>query len=274
MEGIAYRMLGSMTDAEDVVQDAWFRWVDTRLDEVDSPTAYLATTVSRLCIDRLRKRKVEKLNYVGTWLPEPVQAEVHEEPEARLLLADSVSYAFLFLLEKLNPHERAVFILKEAFGIDHEAVAGMLDIQVTHSRQLLRRARTKMADWEGAVQPAKENARAVIESFVAAAESGDVTALAATLSDDVISYSDGGGRASAALIPLYGISKVTTVLLHLISRQSGPLRLEWMGINGDWGFVAYEGDQIHSVTTAVVVDGKIERLFVMRNPDKLNAFAA
>lgn len=272
MRNIAYRMLGSMSEAEDVVQDAYFRWLRVDPDKVDSSPAYLASTVTRLCIDKLRRRKIEKLNYIGPWLPEPLIDEVgsgDELPQA-LEMAESISIAFLHLLEGLAPLERAVFILREAFDLAHEEIATTLHINPPHARQLHRRAKAKLGNFSSAAAPASEpHAKEVLHSFLEAAVTGNLEGLKALLADDIIAYSDGGGRVPAALIPLVGVDKVCTVLLHLLGRQQEPLTFRWGYINDSYGLIVYQGEAVHSVTTAEVRDGKIRRLFTTRNPGKL-----
>lgn len=270
MYGIAYRMLGSLSDAEDVVQDAWFRWRGTDVHALESPGAYLATMISRMCIDRLRRRRIEKQNYVGPWLPEPL-VTVADEPDASVSRAESISMAFLHVLENLSPLERGAFILKDVFDYSHDAIADALDIQPAHSRQLLRRARARLDKFDVApTMSTEEDTRALLESFLDAVMNGEIEHLRTLLSEDVIALSDGGGRASAALIPLVGFEKVTTVLLHLVKNQETPLRFERAIVNGMPGTVAYQGDELHSVHTADVKDGKIVRIYSIRNPDKLH----
>ena len=270
--GIAYRMLGSFSDAEDAVQDAWFRWQDANLSIIESPRAYLASTVSRLCIDRHRRRKLERMLYTGPWLPEPVDDAILEqinEPEADLELVESVSMAFLLLLQKLPPMERAVFILKESFDLGHVEIAAMLNVRPAHSRQLLRRARQKVNSDKLDLQM-DEDIKPLMESFLEAATTGNLSELQNLMTDDIVAYSDGGGRASAALIPLEGKDRVSTVLLHLLSRQLEPLKAEWRRLNGNISLVLREGNSVHSTHAVSVRDGKIHRIYTMRNPDKLH----
>lgn len=275
MYGIAYRMLGTLTDAEDVVQDAYFRWQAVDLDRVESPRAYLATAVSRLCVDRLRRRKIEKLNYTGPWLPEPMPTDEAAglDPESASMRAESISIAFLHLLERLTPAERGVFVLKEAFDIDHGSIATMLDIEVAHSRQLLRRARQRLGDIPASVHATPdEDSLALLQAFAEAAASGNMDKLKNMLAEDAISYSDGGGRASAALIPLNGRDKVSTVLMHLVQHRMDGVDFAFEIVNGGWGLVGYQDNEIFSVTTACIECGVITALYTMRNPAKLGSF--
>lgn len=272
MYGVAYRMLGSISDAEDIVQDAWFRWRDIPVDEITSPRAWLATAVSRLCIDRQRRRKVEKLNYTGPWLPEPVAVEIDEpaDPERHRSIAENISIAFLFLLEKLSPLERAVYILKECFDFAHDEIAAMLDIKTAHSRQLLRRARHQLGVIpESTWQVPDEETKAAMQRFAQALAAHDLDALRELLADDIVAYSDGGGRVRAAIIPLVGFDKVTTVFLHLIERGKVGADLRWCLVNGAWGSISRDEDGIYTITTMEVRDGRIARIFAIRNPDKL-----
>lgn len=267
--GVAYRMLGSVGESEDVIQDAYLRWSGTHLRSIDSPAAFLTSVVCRLCIDKLRKRKVEKLNYVGPWLPDPIPTQ--SGPEEDLVSVESISMAFMVVLEKLNPFERAVFILREAFDVTHIDIAEMLQISACHSRQLLHRAK-KVMQSVSKVPQINEEVMPLVNAFLAAAQSGKTESLKSILCEDVIAYSDGGGRASAALIPLVGPEMVTTVFTHLISKAGQRLDTKWILTNQQWGLLAYEGDQLSSVTTFELKDGKIFRIYVMRNPDKLIAF--
>lgn len=269
MYALAYRMLGSISDAEDVVQDAFFRWRGVDLSRVDSPRAYLSTVVSRLCVDRQRRRKIEKLNYIGPWLPEPVDTG-EPGPAERSEVAESISFAFLHLLETLNPLERAVFILRESFDLPHDSVASMLDIEPAYSRQLLRRAKAKLGDFRNAAaQEPGEEVRRLLATFAEATASGDLDKLREVLADDVVSLSDGGGRVTAALIPLYGFDRVTRVLIHVTRKNLGNVAREWRHINGNWGLVSRGDDGVHSVTTVAIENGRITTLFVVRNPAKL-----
>jgi RNA polymerase sigma-70 factor (ECF subfamily) len=183
---------------------------------------------------------------------------------------ENVSVAFLFLLEKLTPLERAVFILKESLDFAHKEIAAMLGIETAHSRQLLRRARDRLGEIpDSTCQLADDESKAVMQRFTEALASRDLESLRQLLTDDIIAYSDGGGRVAAALIPLVGFDKVTTVLLHLVKRGAIPEESRWHIINGAWGRVMYEDGGVHSVTTVEIRDGKICRIYTMRNPDKL-----
>ncbi len=273
--GIAYRMLGSASDAEDVLQEAYLKWSVTRLRDIDNPEAFLTSIVSRLCIDKLRKRKIEKLNYIGPWLPEPVP--VDDDPEANLARYETINMAFLVMLESLNPLERAVFILKEAFDLSHNSIADRLQISACYSRQLVRRARQRVKPAN--IPESNIEAKPLVEAFFEALESGETSALHQLLREDVTAYTDGGGRVSAAVIPLRGKDMVIQVFSHLAKKNAGQLSITWANVNGQWGVIFYEASssfpakRIDSVITFELDSGKISNIFVMRNPDKLKAFA-
>lgn len=276
--GIAYRMLGSVSDAEDILQDAYLRWQDVNLNDVNSPQAYLASMVTRQCIDRLRQAKVERLLYKGPWLPEPIGEEVSHElsdPEASQSQAEYISMGFLMLLENLPPMERAVFILREAFDLGHDQIASMLDVTTPNSRQLLHRARQRMdqADHDAASRQAtglEPNLRQMLTRFMDAASTGNLEALHELMTDDIVAYTDGGGKVSAAIIPLEGKDRVGTVLSHVISNTAPKVTMDWTIINGAPALVMRDKDGIHSTHSIELKDGKVHRIYSMRNPDKLS----
>jgi len=270
--GIAYRMLGTLGDAEDVLQDTYLRWSRTDPVKVDSPGAYLTGIVSRLCIDRLRQLKREREHYRGPWLPEPVLTE--NEPLDSQVTWESLSTAFMLMLEKLSPMERAVFILREAFDLPHEEIAELLGIRSPNARQLARRAKLRIGNDAEEIPPnaANEDAKTLMDRFIDAAQRNDMERLKTMLTDDVIAYSDGGGRVSAAIIPLEGIERVLTVLLHIYNRLAQPVEFTWLPVNNGHGVAIYEAGKLNSVTTFEIAGGKLRRLYIMRNPDKLNTF--
>lgn len=267
MLNLAYRMLGSYTDAEDVVQDAYFRWRQINVTRLHNPAAYLMKTVTHLCIDGLRQRKVEKLNYPGHWLPEPMifdtdPAESHENIE-------SLGFGLLFLLERLMPLERAVFTLREAFDLDHLEIAGLLQISSANSRQLLRRAKARL-DLKNQPNPINlSESKQLLERFYSAMETGEFGYLGKSLVEEVEAISDGGGKASAALIRLKGITRVTTVLGSVLSKQKNSYRWESGIVNGESALLAWEGNTLSSVTLLYGKDQQVARILIIRNPEKL-----
>lgn len=270
--GIAYRMLGTLSDAEDVLQEAYLRWSRTNPEQIDSPVAYLTSTVSRLCIDRLRQLKRERERYRGPWLPEPVLTD--DEAFDLQSTFESLSTAFMLMLEQLSPMERAVFILREAFELPHDDIAKVLDIQSANARQLARRARLRLGDQAQEMTTSRhdEKAKHLMTRFIDAAEQDDLDALKSMLADDVIAYSDGGGRVSAAIIPLQGIQRVVNVFLHIFKKLERPVEFVWLPVNCDEGIAIYEAGKLNSVTTFEIEDNRLRRLYIMRNPDKLSSF--
>ena len=205
---IVYRMLGSASDAEDVLQDAWLRYGRVERSMIRSPKALATTIVTRLCLDRLKAARTTREEYIGPWLPEPVLTSEVAGPDAILQRSESVMLAFLVLLEKLSPEERAAFLLKDVFEYDHSEIAEMLGTTTENSRQLLHRAKTRLAEGRPRLTGTTQSRRAIAERFARAFSSGDGSALTALLAKDVGLWSDGGGKASAARRPLIGRDQV------------------------------------------------------------------
>ncbi|MDT9685943.1 RNA polymerase sigma-70 factor [Streptomyces sp. TRM76323] len=274
MFGLAYRMLGSAAEAEDVVQDAYLRWSGTERDRIDRPGAWLAKVVTNLCLNRLTSARARREQYPGPWLPEPVVTEEGalgplESAERR----EAVSTALLVLLERLTPTERAVYVLREAFAYSHREIAGVLDISEANSRQLHRRAAARVAAAETRFTERDERRhRELVESFVAAARDGDLASLEKTLAADVVWWGDGGGVVSAARRPIEGREKVLRFLGGLVARHAGRLRLASVRINGEPALVAWAGPTLVAVASFVVRDGAIAAVHNVVNPEKL-AFA-
>src|SRR5690242_16163311 len=268
--GLAYRMLGSRSDAEDVVQDAYLRFA--RAQDVHNAEAFLVTVVTRLCLDRLKSAKAQREVYVGPWLPEPVFDAEGLSADAATELADDLSFALLLALERLSPLERAAFLLRDVFDRPFSEVAGMLERSAAACRQLAARARRAMRD-ERPAPPAPPDSHArLLTAFCEAASSGDVSALAALLREDAIAITDGGGRKTAALNPIRGAQKIIRFLIGLAGKNADrDIRIVPMLINGSAGALLYfDGEVDH--TLSVAIDGeqeKIAAIYVVRNPDKL-----
>ncbi|MFW6690806.1 RNA polymerase sigma-70 factor [Streptomyces sp. MAR4 CNX-425] len=269
--GLAYRLLGSMWDAEDVVQEAWLRWERTDRGAVREPRAYLTTVVSRLALDQLRSARVTREAYPGPWLPEPVPTD-ELGPLDTAELKDTVAYATMHLLERLTPPERAVFVLREAFQLAHEEIARTVGVSPANARQLYRRAQQRLAGGAERFQlSAKEHER-LVTRFLDAARGGDLDALTRLLSDDVVAWNDGGGKIRAALRPVVGRANVTAFLRGLVTRY--PLT------NGR--VIDVNGAPALSISVAgsyrvVVLDaheGRIRGIFAVLNPDKLGRVCA
>jgi RNA polymerase sigma-70 factor (ECF subfamily) len=264
LAGLAYRMLGSVTDAEDIVQDAFLRWRDVDHDAIEQPRAYLARVVSRLCLDRMKSASRRREHYVGTWLPEPVVAE----PGQRL--ADDLSVALLLALERLSPLERAAFLLHDVFDMDYAGVADSIGRSEAACRQLAARAREHVRDERPRYERNDDDARKLADAFVAAAATGDVDGLARLLADDVVLYSDGGGKRRAALKPIVGKARVLRFCEGVQRRGGGYVahRIEPTALNGLPGFVARSDEGTETIAFEVALD-RIVAIYIVRNPDKL-----
>jgi RNA polymerase sigma-70 factor (ECF subfamily) len=276
--GLAYRMLGSMADAEDAVQDAYVRWHATDRDRVSDPKAFLMTTTTRICLDRLTSARARREEYVGPWLPEPVVDTAALAPDSRTELAEDLSIALLLTLDRLSPLERAAFLLHDVFDFSFSEVAAALDRSDAACRQLAARARAHVKDVRprGAAAPAAhaENVEAkhaeLIWAFLTASRSGDLNALTQLLADDVRVVTDGGGKVTAALKVIEGADRASRFLVGAVRkgwRDDYTLRLAT--INGLPGVIADSPDGPFQ-TTAFEIDGGVVRaLYIVRNPDKL-----
>ena len=265
---VAYRMLGSVAEAEDVVQDAFLRWSGAPRGEIAEPRAYLTRTVTRLCVDRLKSARARREQYVGTWLPEPLVEDAAAEPGAAL--AHELSVALLVTLERLSPLERAAFLLHDVFELGWPEVAQTLERSEPAVRQLASRAREHVRHDRQRFQASDEEAARLADAFHAAVVGGDVSAISQLLAADAIFYSDGGGKRRAALNPIYGRDKILRFLIGVAAKR-GPLEPEafrraW--INGMPGLVIHSPDGVETLALEIA-DGAIAALYAVRNPDKL-----
>lgn len=266
--GIAYRMLGSVMDADDVVQEAYLRWERADRASVDSPRAYLSTIVTRLSIDALRAARRRREVYVGEWLPEPL--DTGPDPASASDLAESLSTAFLVLLESLAPPERAAFLLREVFGQEYAEIARVLGKTEVNCRQMVKRAKDRLAAREHRFEPSREEQTQLLAQFLNGTETGDYDALLATLAQDAVLYSDHGGKAPAAQRPIHGADKIARFLLG-VTRRFPPASPEvrFMSLNGRPGVVVLSEGRPNSAFTFEWGDGRITRIYVVRNPEKL-----
>jgi RNA polymerase sigma-70 factor (ECF subfamily) len=265
---LAYRMLGSVAEAEDVVQDAWLRWTRAG-DEVADPAAWLVRATTRLAIDRLRSAKAERARYRGPWLPEPLIEPMSADPVER---AEDVSVAFLLALERLSPLERAVFLLHDVFEEDYAAVAETLDRSEPAVRQLAARARTHVRDARPRFSVSRERALELAQAFVVASTKDDPKALAALLAEDAILISDGGGKRKAALRVMVGRDDVMKLLEGLKWRGGGLGSIEQatpVWINGAPGVVMHFPDGPATLAVEPDASGLVAAIYLVRNPDKL-----
>jgi RNA polymerase sigma-70 factor (ECF subfamily) len=264
--GLAYRLLGSMWDAEDVVQEASVRWLRVERAEVREPRAFLMTVVSRLALDQLRSARVTREAYTGPWLPEPVDSAALG-PLDTTELRDTVSYATLHMMERLSPPERAVFVLREAFDLPYDDISEIVGVSVVNCRQLHHRAGTRMAEGRSRFHPSTEDHAKLLARFFDAAGSGDLAALAEMFSEDVVAWTDGGGKVRAALRPVVGRDRVVAFVTGLTSRypmDDGRL----LAANGEAAIWVRAGDDVQ-VVALDIRDGLIHGIFTIRNPDKL-----
>ena len=264
--GLAYRFLGSMWDAEDVVQEAWLRWSRVEQAEVRDTRAFLVTTVSRLALDQLRSARVKRETYPGPWLPEPVDtAELGplETAEQR----DTLGYATLHLMERLTPRERAVYVLREAFSLPYDEIAEVVGASVATCRQDRHRAGARLTDGRDRFPADPAEHDRLLSALLVAASTGDLDALTATLADDVTAWTDGGGMVNAARRPVVGRRKVVALVLGLVSKYP-VTAVRAVRVNGGPAVLVTAAGQ-DQVMLVDVADGKVCSLFTMRNPDKL-----
>jgi RNA polymerase sigma-70 factor, ECF subfamily len=267
---IAYRMLGSVADAEDMVQEAFLRWQRATGEEVRSPKAWLTTTVTRLCIDYLRLARVRRETYVGQWLPEPLEQEHAPDPADQVALADSLSLAFLALLERLTPIERAVFLLHEAFDYDYAAIAPIVGRSEATCRQLAHRARVHITGQRPRYHAAPEIQERLLHQFARACAEGDLAALEATLAEDVTMLADGGGKSPASRQPVQGADRVSRLLIGIA--RTAPLNLAFRltTVNGDPAFVFTQDGAPFGVFAFDIADERIAAIRIVVNPDKFH----
>ncbi|MBP1851790.1 sigma-70 family RNA polymerase sigma factor [Rhizobium halophytocola] len=259
---VAYRMLGSLADAEDIVQEAFIRWMGADRAEVREPEAFLRRMVTRLCLDQLKSARHRRETYIGPWLPEPV---VEDAPE------DDVTLPLMLALERLSPLERAAFLLHDVFGLEFEEVAATIKREPAACRQLAARARRNVRDARPRFKLEQARGEALARAFFLASRTGDMKALGATLAADVSLHSDGGGKRSAAKRPLMGFDEVINLHQFLAAQFARhPSTLVRTGfVNGLPGFVTMEADGELQVTALDIQDGLVHTIYVMRNPDKL-----
>jgi RNA polymerase sigma factor (sigma-70 family) len=278
--GVAYRMLGSMADAEDVVQEAWLRWSTVDESTVADPKAFLVTTVSRLSIDWLRKVSAQRKLYAGEWLPEPVSTEPAVSERAEL--ADSVEFAMLVVLETLSPLERAVFVLREAFDLPFSQIAEVIGREEAATRQLARRAREHVAARRPRFEVDRVRRREVTERFLAAAVHGDLGALTDLLASEVELVSDSGGKAKAPLRAIQGVVKVSRFLSAISNEEAAQAFMASIGaapaheftfdlveLNAAPALVVYADGRPINVFAFVIENGLIKTIYLVTNPEKL-----
>lgn len=268
--GIAYRMVGTVVDAEDMVQDTYLRWRETAADTIQSPRAWLTAVITRLCINHLKLARVQREEYVGPWLPEPIVDEAGLDPAESAQLAETLSLGFLVLLENLTPTERAVFILREGFDLEFTDIAGIVEKSEANCRKILTRARKRIEERRPRFDAPGDAAERLVVPFMDAVRTGNLENLLATMAKDVVLVTDGGGKARALSRPVQGPEPIARLLID-IARQYGSNDEDRRAaiINGLPGLVVVEGGRVLRVMAFGIRDGLIQALFIITNPDKL-----
>jgi RNA polymerase sigma-70 factor (ECF subfamily) len=272
MLSIAYRMLGSVTEAEDIVQEAYLRYQTTPPDEIVSHKAFLSTIVTRLCLNQLQSARTQREGYIGPWLPEPVLTGVDERfvPLQRAELHESLALAFLVLLEQLTPVERAVFLLREVFDYEYAEIATIVGKAEAACRQLFSRAKRHIAAGRPRFKPAPEAHRRIFTQFLRAVEQGELDGLMQLLSDDVELWVDGGGKAPGAVTrPLQGRTAVAQFLAATPRRATPGSRVAIADVNGEPALILRTGGEVRLVLAISIDQGQVCAIRAIRNPDKL-----
>ncbi len=265
---LAYGFLGSRAEAEDAVQDAWLRWQSIDADTVHEPAAWLTTVTARIALDRLRSARVKRETYPGVWLPEPIVDA--PSPEAAVLTESGLTVAFLFLLERLSPEERAAFVLREVFDQPYRQIGEAIGKTEAACRQLIKRAREKMrSDHPPRAEVNRAEFDQALTRFLDALESGDEAALLASLAPEAVLYGDGGGKASAVINPLDGADRIVRFLLGLRRKYPGAFAYERADVNGVPGTLVHRDGAMNAIASYEVINGQIARIFYVVNPDKI-----
>ena len=263
---IAYRMLGSRADAEDAVQETFIRWQQSN-EEPSSPKAFLSTIITRLCIDQLRSARAQREVYVGPWLPEPVMTE-----ESTVEMAESLTMAFLVMLETLTPAERAAFLLHDVFDFDYPEISQMIGKTEANSRQMVFRARERLTKRRRRFEPTREETERITTRFIETTRNGDLSGLMAMFAEDAVMTSDGGGKARAALKPVHGADAIARFLMGVLKKNEGWDAVHTLTeVNGQPAFVTSISGQPIAVMILDIQDGVIQNLFIIVNPDKLRS---
>lgn len=275
LTGLAYRMLGSLAEAEDAVQDAWLRWIETDRSEIANPRAWLARVVTRLCVDQLRSARARRESYVGAWLPEPIaDSQIFVPEESAAELASDLSVALLLALERLSPLERAAFLLHDVFDLDFREVAETLGRDEAAVRQLASRARRHVVEQKPRFAVAPAEGEAIARAFEAASRAGDVSALKSLLAANATLMTDGGGIRPSAINPIFGLERICRFFAGLVRKLGRQERqvVRYGLFNGLPGYLSVESDGIPQVTMLEIAEGRIGTVYIVRNPEKLGQF--
>lgn len=269
--GIVYRMLGSIADAEDILQEALIDWYPKvqQGTEVESEKAYLVSLVTRRAIDHLRHAYVQRESYPGVWLPEPVLGNDAEDFSERIVLKDNVSMAWMLLLERLSPLERAVYVLRSVFDFDYRTIARCVSKQVAYCRKIMERAQRRIESGKPHYDITEEQHQRVVQAFLDATNNGDIHALLGTLLPDSAFIADGGGKATATRYPIHGAERIAGFMLGIRKQAVGEVHAQVVMVNGDYGIVASDTLGVQFVMAMAFQNGRIATIYAVRNPDKL-----
>ncbi|MFM0238382.1 RNA polymerase sigma-70 factor [Paraburkholderia phytofirmans] len=274
LQKIAYRMLGSVAEAEDIVQDVWLRWHATAREAIDNAEAWLVAVTTRMSIDRLRAAKIQRERYAGIWLPEPEMTEFPATPEEATERADDVSVAFLVLLERLTPEARAAFLLREVFDADYDEVARAIGKTEAACRQLVSRAKAQLRDDRPRSEVPRETHLRLLRTFVQALQRGDFHAINALLAEDAKLIGDGGGKVQSFPEPMAGGQRIAQLFYASHRRYGDELSVKLVVLNGQWALLRFIEGELESAQSFETDGERIVRIHVQRNPDKLARIAA
>ncbi|MDQ0627089.1 MULTISPECIES: RNA polymerase sigma-70 factor [Paraburkholderia] len=274
LQGIAYRMLSSVAEAEDVVQDVWLRWHSTTRETIENAEAWLVAVTTRISIDRLRAAKIQREHYTGIWLPEPHVTDYPATPEQAKERADDVSVAFLMLLERLSPEARAAFLLREVFDADYDEIAKAIGKSEAACRQLVSRAKAQLRDDRPRYVVSRETHHRLLQTFAHALQRGDFAAINSMLAEDAVLMGDGGGRVQSFPKPMVGGRRIAQLFYAAALRYKSGLRVELIVLNSQAALLRFFDGALESAQTYETDGERIVRIQVQRNPDKLARIAA
>ncbi|TDY26927.1 RNA polymerase sigma-70 factor (ECF subfamily) [Paraburkholderia sp. BL6665CI2N2] len=274
LQKIAYRMLGSVAEAEDIVQDVWLRWHATAREAIDNAEAWLVAVTTRMSIDRLRAAKIQREHYTGIWLPEPLMSDLPATPEEATERADDISVAFLVLLERLTPEARAAFLLREIFDADYDEVAQAIGKTEAACRQLVSRAKAQLRDERPRYEVPRETHLRLLRTFVQALQRGDFHAINALLAEDAKLIGDGGGKVQSFPKPMVGGQRIAQLFYASSRRYGDGLSVKLVVLNGQWAMLRFIEGKLESAQSFETDGERIVRIHVQRNPDKLARIAA
>lgn len=267
---IAYRMLGSMSDAEDMLQESFLRWQQSAEADIRCPKAFLVTVITRLCINQLQSARVQREQYFGEWLPEPVVSTPESDPSMLPQMDESLSIAFLVILERLSPVERAVFLLREVFDYEYFEIARVVSQTEVNCRQIFRRARLHIKEIRPRFDASPTQKEKLVREFMAATSRGDIEGLLKFFAQDIIIHTDGGGKASATVNPVYGALNATRLVVYGNKKfRPEAAVVKFAMVNGQPGIVTYLDGRAETVLALDILGGQIRKVYILRNPDKL-----